>query len=179
MAEFKVALGAIADVASSKELEHHMSGLQGHIDKKFQHYDNCKPLRRKVVCADVIGPHNSVSIGQQTANLLVANQFPSKGRVWSIRTFSLFSSDFPFSVTTGIGYAICSGDNVNPGVSDFVAISTTPQLPTYNTFGRHGFTVIDGEKLYVLLTGVSNTQHYCATFVVEDWAMEDYAAMGI
>ena len=34
MAEFRVALGAVADIATSQEVKDAVSGLQGHIDRR-------------------------------------------------------------------------------------------------------------------------------------------------
>jgi len=140
MALLRIALGAEADIASSKELDSAMTGLKGHIDKRMA---SAKPVRKVVV-----GSNGSVRpFGITTAFVVGSSARVAVGRLWIVRSCSVFDSAAPLTSASLIG-SICIGDAASANPLDMRGEPFTT-LPDGDTFNNSSIRVVANDSLYV------------------------------
>lgn len=173
MAEFRIALGATADVASSQEVADHISGLQGRMDQAFRSLVAKKPIRRKLVAGNAL---SSVTLGTQTVSLLQFADTPSIDRVWVVRSLAVFDGLNPITSQTKNG-ALCVGNAAAPSVTDLVGVNWTA-LPYANTLNSSAVRVKPNESVYVVVDSTV-TGDITATMEVDEWSDSAYESQRI
>jgi hypothetical protein len=173
MAELRIALGATADVVSSQEMQSHISGLQGHMDRTFNSLVAKKPIRRKLVAGNAVV---SATIGAQTVGLLAFGDGPSIDRVWVVRSLAVFDGLNPLTTQTKNG-SLCVGNASAPSVTDFVGVTWTA-LPFADTLNSSAVRVKANESVYVVLDSTV-TGDITATMEVDEWVDSAYETQRI
>lgn len=97
---------------------------------------------------------------------------PSMGRVWEVRRAWAGG----LSVTTAAGGEAWFVKQGAPPTDLNVAnlVDFANPLPLTGFYGTHQFFVVQGEHVYVLITGGTNSQQYVAGVAGEDWDVEAY-----
>lgn len=162
MAEFRVALGATMDVASSCELDEAITGIHGKLDK-LGRQNRSLPIRRPISASQQL-----VFAGATDAPISIplVPSGPALGRVWSVASITILGADDGTAVT-GVKAAVYIGDSSNPILGDCVI----PQqaIPFFDTFSYPDIWVQDQRDLFVRFTpsGAVTTN-----VVINAWVME-------
>lgn len=173
MAEFRLALGAVADVASSQEVADCVSGLQGHIDRKFNSLGKVqKPFRRKLVASGAV----SVPFGGANALILPFGDSPAIERTWVVRSLVVFDSANPFATQSKTGY-LAVGNASAPSVSDFIGDRFTA-IPFADTYNTSSVMVKPNETVYVVFDSTT-TGILGATLEIDDWMSDAFEGQRI
>lgn len=150
MPELKFNIGAMIDVASSKELADGLSGLQGHIEK-HAYKGRARPIRKPQSISSQIA---SVNFGGSTVAVVGdTSQTPSVGRLWIVRSAFVYNAAAP--LTAGLAGIVCGlaiGDVNNPTPADLRGWTFTG-TPAANTFGTTALHVQPNESVYVVIGG--------------------------
>lgn len=149
MAELRIALGAVADVASGSEVADHFKNLQGHIDNKFRHETEKNPIRRTLTAATTLTFSGS---GQSSSFPLVPDR-PSMGRVWSLTRLTIIGAD-DHTAVTGLVVALYAGDAQNSTLGECLIPGQT--VPYFQPFNKDNIWIHDSESLYVNVTSTAS-----------------------
>ncbi len=149
MAEFHIALGATADVASSVELDEAVSGVQGSIHTlgKSLLDSRRKPIRRKMF-AESAGV--STLIGGQTVLIVPMDGTPAVERYWSVRSITVFDTISPMNgAYAGVQFALAIGNSSAPSTTDLTG-AVFSALPFGDTFNETSIRVTPNQNLYLV-----------------------------
>lgn len=165
MAEFRLALGGVVDVATPAEIDSAITGLQGHVDQQFE------TLKRggskftwRTISAAVSSPF---SIGG-SLQLTMVPASPAVGKVWSVRRVTITGGD-DHSTVAGITAALYAGDPYNLLLTQCIIPGQI--LPYFNTFGTGSMPVHDTEQLFfnVVSSATIAFQEIAASITVIEW----------
>lgn len=175
MPEIKFNIGAMVDVASSKELHDGLSGLQGHIERSM-HRRRVQPIRRSVRGSGVV----VVPFGGDAAVTIIGNdnrnKTPAIGKIWVVRSCFVFDNTNPLSISqSGLIGALCIGDAASPAPIDMAGWNFTA-LPNSNTFNSTSLVVQPNESLYVVLNTNTGNAGFGFNASVDEWNSEDFQA---
>lgn len=147
MAELKLVLGAVADVVTTGEMKDGFTGLQGHIDKRFQANAAQCPIRRKLFASGA----SSVLIGTQTVSTVVCAETPNVGRYWVVRSISTFNAATPLTAEYAANIAFLAvGNAAAPSTSDLTG-DTWSGIPHANTYNSTSVRVTPNQNIYMVL----------------------------
>jgi len=170
MAEFRLALGTVVDVATSDEvqkaLDTAVTGLQGHIDSRMMVGKH--PIRRVLAASTTLNLASGA-----TFQLTLEPQKPAMGRMWSARRLTVTGGSDNATVTN-LTAAFYVGDPVNFTLGQLVAPGIA--MPFANFFSSRSVPIRDQEAAFINFTasGVITAQQVQATLLVEEW--DDRAA---
>lgn len=167
MAEFRMVLGASADVVSGDEMRDSLSSLQGHIDKRFAGMGVRTPMRRKLAAAGTV----TDTLGTLSVIKLVFGDSPALNRIWVVRSLAVFDSVAPLTSQTKAGF-LAVGNASAISVTDFTGANWTA-LPFADTFNNSSIRVNPNESVYVLVDSTT-TGNITATLEIDDWADTAY-----
>lgn len=177
MAELRIALGATADVLSSKEMDDRITGLQGHLDKRFETLrksDGIRPIRRKLVASQTV----SNTIGSQAISQLIFHETPSVSRLWVIRSFAVFNASTPLtSEQAGTNCFLAVGNAASPSPADLTG-DTWTGIPHANTYNSSSIRVNAGENAYVVINA-SVIGDIAGTLEIDEWMDVAYSQQRI
>jgi hypothetical protein len=135
--------------------------------------ERAKPNRKRLVGASDIslGGANVPTICQVQAD------GPASGYTWDLRNICILGIDdhtvgaFPGAVYVGQASGLSNADF---GISDVV--DTIPQVPFSETFSAGEVTIPFGDKLFVVLYGVTVGVAFTVTARVDEWRTSDVTA---
>lgn len=141
MAEFKVALGGVFDVASGEELRDSITGLQGHIDRQLS-AGKMQPIRKP------LSQSTNLTLASGATQTLALGK-PPMGKVWSVASVTILGADDGTSVAN-LKASVYVGDEIAVSLSQCVIPQQS--IPFFDTFGYPDIWVHDQNKLYVNFT---------------------------
>jgi hypothetical protein len=163
MGEFRLALGGTIDVATPAELDDAVTGLQGHIDKKFASQKSGKFIWRDL-SASISSPFS----GGGSIQLPLVPSRPATGKVWSVRRFTLLGNDDHTTVSNITG-ALYAGDPANFNLTQCIIPGQI--IPYFNTFGTGSMPLKNTADLFVnfVASGTVAFQTLVASVTVIEW----------
>lgn len=170
MAEFRLQLGGVVDVASKQELDDAVTGLQGHIDSRFAR-QGCKFVWRTLTASSF------QSFNGGTFQLVLEPQKPAMGKVWSARRLVVTGADDNATVAN-LKAAFYVGDPFNFTLGQL--ISPAVAIPSVQFFSTRAVPIKDTEVAFVNFVnsgGAVNFQTIQASLLVEEWNEADINSM--
>lgn len=163
MAEFRMQLGANLDVVTPDELDDAVTGLQGHIDRKFQSLSKGHFTWRTISAAAVVTFTNG-----GTYQLVMNPASPAIGKVWSLRRVTITGGDDHTSIASLVA-AVYAGDSYNFALTQCIVPGQI--LPYFQTFGTSAVPIKDSERLFVNFTAAGSLpfQEIQASMTVIEW----------
>lgn len=173
-----LAVGGEVDLASGEELQNAVKDLKSDIARVMPVKDP-KPVRRKLVLArQSTGPagyDNTATPQILTADGAILS--PSVGRVWDVRSVSVFQFAQPSSgLGTASGYSINGGD---PNLPSPIDVKPGAHLTTIsNTFTKTSVLINPNEELYIVVQNPSALK-FVGIVEVDEYPDSCFEAQGI
>lgn len=138
MAEAKIQLGGVLDIASGSELDDRFNKLHGALAGAGKPKRIMRPLSKSQTALNLTqGQSVQVPIGR-----------PSAGRIWVLTRVTALGDD-DTTAKTGLSAAIYIGDDANVGISQ--CVRNGQAIPFTTTENEHAYVVHDRETLFANL----------------------------
>ena len=181
--KFSLGAGAEVDIATGDELQDAVKDLKTEIALCQPKHDP-RPIRRKFLLGR--NNNNTVYDSAHTAVVVTADGAilsPSVGRIWDVRSTSLFVPGNPshqFNATTA--FSLNGGDPNLPSSIDIrQGVSAGGLFVPSSTFTKGAVLVNPNEELYavVLEFGAGAASSYAVVIEVDDYSMDCYESQNI
>lgn len=165
MAEIKLQIGAVADIATSSEVKDACDNLQGHIDKKFDMRRALAPIHRVLVGSTTL----PAMVAGNTQVIEFAPGRPSSGRTWAITRVTFTGADDHTAVANVLA-AVYTGDPANPYLGGLILPGQA--VPSVFTFNKDTVWVHETEAVFVQVSATGNVS--AGTAVTINCSMLEY-----
>lgn len=161
MAEFRVALGATADLVSGDEHRAGISDLKRYMGEQLR--GKPKPILRPLSAADTF----TLASGG-TGQLILGR--PAAGRVWVVTRNNIVGADDHTTVANVVA-GLYIGDEQSPGLVNCVRFAQA--VPQFVNFNQHAMIVHDRETLFVQITATGSVTGQVIVANATAWEYSD------